>query len=376
MPSLEQQLLEVIQRDGPIPFSRFMETALYDPLHGYYASGRARIGKAGDFITAVSTGPLFGRLLARQFQEMWQLLDCPQHWVLVEQGAFGGELCNDVLSSLKSDAPDCFAATHIHIIEPFSCLQARQALKLKAFRNRVTWHRSSDSLPHFRGVHYSNELLDAFPVDILRREASGWQELRVCQGKEGLTLEPFPIEKQELLEAASTLPDAESGFTVEVNRQCGPWLKQIHEKLTDGWLLTFDYGMSQPELLSPQRRSGTLSAYRGQQREHSIMARPGEQDLTAHVNFTAVVRQARAHGWQVAGYTDQHRFFTGLAALHFQDKVRKLSGEEQKELLAFKTLSHPQLMGFQFKALLLSCFQKPTLSGFQYAGSLVSTLDA
>jgi SAM-dependent MidA family methyltransferase len=375
MPSLQQQLLQDIQRGGPIAFSSFMETALYDPLHGYYASGRARIGKAGDFITAVSTGRLFGRLLARQFHEMWTLLHCPPNWTLVEQGAFNGQLCHDILSFLEDNAPECFAATDVQIIEPFSTLQSLQALRLKKFDAKTTWHRTCETLPNFTGVHYSNELLDAFPVHLLRREDSGWQELRVSHDENGFILNPFPIENALLLEATKTLPDRETGFTTEVNLQCAPWLEQIRHKLTEGWLLTFDYGMQQAELLAPHRKNGTLSAYRAHQRSASPLAHPGEQDLSAHVNFTAVAGHAIRTGWRITGYTDQHRFFTGLAPLHFKDGTRKLTPAEQKEILEFRTLTHPELLGLQFKALCLSTSPLPSLSGFQHAAAGLSLLE-
>jgi SAM-dependent MidA family methyltransferase len=171
------------------------------------------------------------------------------------------------------------------------------------------------------------------------------------------------------------LPETEIGFTTEVNLDCVPWLRQIHQKLREGWLFTFDYGMPQSELLAPHRKNGTLSAYRTHQREANPLANLGAQDLTAHVNFTAVARHAIDIGWQMAGYTDQHRFFTGLAPLHFRDGARKITMEEQKEILGFQTLSHPQLMGSQFKALCLSRSPLPTLSGFQHAGSGVALLE-
>jgi SAM-dependent MidA family methyltransferase len=375
MSPLEQHLIARIQNSGSITFADFMECALYDPLHGYYAAGRARIGASGDFVTAVSTGPLFGRLLARQFHEMWTLLDAPARWVLVEQGAFDGRLCADILEALQIYSPECFKATAVHIVEPFSLFQRRQAKTLHLFASQVTWHRTSETLPAFTGVHYSNELLDAFPVHILRHSGTAWKEQRVCVQDCALAFELHPIRDAVLAGLAGQLGEKEAGFTTEAGMKHRDWLAQIRAKMISGWVLTFDYGMSQSELLAPHRKDGTASAYRSHRREGSLLARAGAQDLTAHVNFTTLTRDALEAGWTLAGYTDQHRFFTGLAPLHFRNATEALTLPQQRELLEFRTLTHPQLMGFQFKAWCVSCGKVPAVSGFQHARDPQISLD-
>ncbi|RFC42200.1 MAG: MidA family [Verrucomicrobia bacterium] len=375
MPSLEHILSSRINAGGAISFSDFMEAALYDPLHGYYASAKARIGSSGDFATAVSSGPLFGRLLARQFHEMWDHLGRPGSWLLVEQGAFDGRLCADILEGLSNFAPECFAATSIALVEPFSLLQRRQADTLRSFQKKITWYRECSTLPVFTGVHYSNELLDAFPFHFLRSNASGWEELRVGASHAGFEFQPHPIREPALREAAASLPAREPGFITEISLQPKLWLRSLRQKLKTGWLLTFDYGMTQPELLSPHRKDGTASAYFAHQRQPSLLTNPGAQDLTAHVNFSATTRDALSEGWHLSGYTDQHRFFSGLAPLHFQDATERPTLQQQKELLAFRTLTHPQLMGSQFKAWCLSRGEMPKLSGFKYGAGTLSSLE-
>ena len=354
MTPLLSQLITRIQREGPLTFAAFMEAALYDPEHGYYGSGRARIGARGDFQTAVSVGPLFGALLARQFVEMWERLGRPSEWTLVEQGAFDGQLAADVLSSLTAVAPECFNSTILRLVEPLAPLRERQRERLSAFGSRVRWHTSLEDLPPFCGVHYSNELLDAFPVHRLRLTDSGWREMRV--GTDGTALQwiETQVEEPAVRAAASLLCRREPGTYAEVCPGHGLLLAAVGAKLTRGWLLALDYGMSDAELALPIRRDGTLSAYKLQQRREDLLSIPGEQDLTAQVNFSAVARHALEAGWQLEGFAEQHRFFTGLAPLHFQDATAPLTGEEQRALLAFRTLTHPQLMGFQFKALCLS----------------------
>ncbi len=177
--SLSDLIRDEIARRGPIPFRDFMELALYHPGHGYYASGRAAIGRAGDFFTNVSVGPLFGRLLARQFAEMWERLARPEPFVIVEQGAHRGDFAHDALTSLREFAPECFAAAEYHIVEPSAALAQTQRQRLAEFAKTAHWHGSVADLPPFIGVHFSNELLDAFPVHLVRWTGSQWLERHV-----------------------------------------------------------------------------------------------------------------------------------------------------------------------------------------------------
>ncbi len=353
MSPLLSLLITRIQREGPLTFAAFMEAALYDAEHGYYGSGRAQIGSRGDFHTAVSVGPLFGALLARQFVEMWERLERPPEWTLVEQGAFDGQLAADVLEALQGFAPECLAATTLRLVEPLARLRERQIEKLSGFGGRIQWHTCMEELPTFCGVHYSNELLDAFPVHRLRLAEEGWREMRVNTDGTALGWVETPIEEHAVKHAAALLCRREVGTFVEVCPGHAPLLRAVGSKLKRGWLLALDYGMSDAELALPIRRDGTLSAYRQQQRRDDLLSSPGEQDLTAQVNFSAFARHALEDGWTLEGFAEQHRFFTGLAPLHFQDATAPLTREEQRALLAFRTLTHPQLMGFQFKALCL-----------------------
>lgn len=351
MTPLLSQLIAQIQKEGPLTFAAFMEAALYDREHGYYGSGRVRIGSRGDFHTAVSVGPLFGALLARQFVEMWERLGRPPDWTIVEQGAFDGQLAADVLTALQSFAPECLEATTLRLVEPLAILQERQKEMLSASGSRVAWHQSLEELPPFCGVHYSNELLDAFPVHRLRRTEGDWHEMRVDTDGESLKWVETHVEEDAVKRAAALLCPRKSGAYAEVCLGHGPLLDTLGSKLTRGWLLALDYGMSDAELAFPIRGDGTLSAYKEHKRQENLLSCPGEQDITAQVNFSAFAKLAMEGGWTLEGFAEQHRFFTGLAPLHFQDATAPLTKEEQRTLLAFRTLTHPQLMGFQFKAI-------------------------
>ena len=353
MTPLQSQLISRIQREGPISFAAFMEAALYDPTHGFYSSDKARIGKSGDFHTAVSVGPLFGALLARQFIEMWEQLGSPSNWTLVEQGAFDGQLAADVLQALEAFSPECFKATSLRLVEPFEKLRERQRQTLKSFRQKIDWSACVEDLPCFHGVHYSNELLDAFPVHRLHLSDEGWKEMKVDTNGFDLQWVETRIEDLEVLKAAQRLRPRGRGSFTEVCLGHAPLLKQLTSKLQRGWLLALDYGMSDDELALPIRKDGTLCAYKAHRRNENLLDSPGDQDLTAQVNFSELASHALKAGWTLEGYAEQHRFFTGLAPLHFRDASAPLSRQEQRVRLAFQTLTHPQLMGFQFKAFCL-----------------------
>src|SRR5256884_3740217 len=154
------------QKRGPQSFAWFMAQALYHPEHGYYSTDRAAIGRRGDYFTNVSVGPLFSELLAAQFVEIWKRLGRIDNFLIVEQGAHHGQFARDVLESTRRRSPEFFSGLRYQIVEPFSVLQDRQSQALKEFGDRVSWRRSLDELEPFVGVHFSNELLDAMPVNL------------------------------------------------------------------------------------------------------------------------------------------------------------------------------------------------------------------
>jgi SAM-dependent MidA family methyltransferase len=157
---------DLIRREGPIPFARFMERALYHPVHGYYSSGRCAIGRRGDYFTSVSVGPLFGKMLAGQFAEIWRGLGRPNDFVIVEQGAHHAEFATDVLEALRDGSPELFATLRYRIVEPFAILRQRQQGVLGQFAGKAEWCASLEEMEAFSGVHFSNELVDAMPENL------------------------------------------------------------------------------------------------------------------------------------------------------------------------------------------------------------------
>jgi SAM-dependent MidA family methyltransferase len=343
-------------------FSRFMELALYDPQDGYYASGRAQVGRDGDFFTNVSVGPLFGEMLAGQFLEMWDSLGRPDEFTLVEQGANNGQLAADVLDALHGTPLENI---RLIIVEPFSRVREHQSTTLR--NKNVSWVESPGDLPEFTGVHFSNELFDALPVDLLQAKSQSWHQLLVHERDGFFFFVPSPI-----ADPSTGLPPRPDGFTTEQRTGQSDLLSSLAAKMRRGFLLAIDYGMSRGELLAPHRKAGTIACYKSHQRSSDPLVHPGEQDITAHVDFTSLVHDACAAGFDLSAFTDQHHFLVGAATR----LLKSLDGlppapDTQKKLRSLRTLLHPETMGTQFKVLLLSKNVSDTsaapISGFQHA---------
>jgi SAM-dependent MidA family methyltransferase len=363
---LARLLAQEITHGGPISFARFMEQALYHPDHGFYASGRARVGREGDFFTNVSVGPLFGRLLASLFLEMWERLGRPTPFTIVEQGANTGDFAADVFASLKGT--ELWASLEYRIVEPFEVLRRGQAGKLSGL-GPVSWAESLEALPAFTGVHFSNELMDALPVHLVRYSGGAWRERLVDwqqSGSDATSLPPCqngqfvfvdgPEETDAVRRLRQILPQAFEGYQTEVNLEALRWIDQVGPKLSRGYLLAIDYGYPREEFYLPERSSGTLTCYRAHQKSSEPLLQPGETDITAHVEFTSIIERAAGAGMDLAGFTDQHRFMVGLAK-------PLLETMSPKDLRAFRTLMHPAFMGSAFKVLGLRKGVEGALSG-------------
>ncbi len=228
-----------------MPFARFMEIALYDPEAGYYGSGRATIGRGGDFYTNVSVGPLFGWLLAAQFEQMWELLGRPAPFHVIEQGAHDGRLAADILSV----AGGAFAgALRYVIVEPSDALRALQEKTLEG--KNVRHARTLSELGEVQGVVFGNELIDAFPFHLVRSTGTGWDELFVVEAGEGFKFVGGPLSAEAAPEA-TYLPQRDAGFLAEVRPAAESWLREVSGVLKQGYVLLPDYGDESGLLFSP-----------------------------------------------------------------------------------------------------------------------------
>jgi len=323
-----------------------MQLALYCPVCGFYEKENDTIGRRGDFYTSVSVGSLFGELLAFQFAAWLAEVGAPK---IVEAGAHDGKLAKDILTWLQLRRPELAAQIEYWIIEPSSRRQQWQRETLKELGSQVRWFESIATLNTTRivGIIFSNELLDAMPVhrygwDAKRREwfewgvvASGaqfvWTRLPHSNHTSRFTLLIPP----ELLDA---LPD---GFTTEVRPAAEEWWLEAANLLERGKLLTFDYGLVDADVFAPHRANGTLRAYHRHRLSAEVLANPGEQDLTAHVNFTAIQKAGEAVGLRTETLITQAQFLTGIAGLAWREGSGFGPWTEARTR-QFKTLTHPE----------------------------------
>ncbi|MEB3122150.1 MAG: SAM-dependent methyltransferase, partial [Snowella sp.] len=277
---LQQIILAKIQAnsDKRITFAEFMALALYHPGYGYYSSGQVAIGAEGDFFTASSLGPDFGELLAEQLAEMWLILNYPKPFQVIEMGAGLGDLAIDILNYWQSNYPDLLQNVEYSIIEESPSLMATQQEKLQSWRKKginLSWKNWSDLDNHsVKGVFFSNELIDAFPVHQVIWQDDRLQEIYVGENQGELIEIIAEISTPELLNYFEKVQtkinesDYPDGYRTEVNLQALDWLHRIAQKLKQGYLLTIDYGYSAQKYYHPQRSQGTLQCYY-QHRYHS-----------------------------------------------------------------------------------------------------------
>lgn len=351
-----EELRRRIAQHGSVGFDEFMAVALYHPHGGYYASEQSRTGKRGDFFTSVSVGPVFGKLLAAQLLEMREQLGHPDDFTLVEQGANDGQLLADILSAWSGPLP------RVVIIEPLANLRAHQQQTLSQWSGHLTHIAHESELPHFTGVFFANELLDAFPVKILQRTDGSWQERRVDHDGTRFVFTDTPFAG-----TAPPVPDDLPDCTTEICPSITPWIQNVASRLIRGWLLLIDYGHPAALRHQPARAQGTLAACRDHRRMDDPLADPGTQDLTAHVDFTAAARAAQHAGLTIVGFTDQHHALTALAARVFADAVGPLDHSAAKEMRALRQLLHPESMGTSFKFLALAKNADTPLTAFRFA---------
>jgi SAM-dependent MidA family methyltransferase len=364
LPKSERQgsaavIREEIARNGAITFARFMELALYAPGCGYYERPR-EMGRRGDFFTSVSVGPVFGGLLAFQFaQWLEKIAPPPGRWQLVEAGAHDGQLALDVLRWLRQHRPRIFAGLEYWVIEPSPVRRAWQEEKLGREFANVKWAGGfgEAGLRRVRGVIFSNELLDAMPAHRLCRDAAGkqWLEWRVDCGGNGFVWQKGPLSK----EAAACLPEIPAeveavlpgDFVIELSPAAMQWWARAAASLECGKLLTLDYGLDGDEWLRPERGSGTLRAYAGHQVCGDILANAGEQDITAHVNFSVLRQAGEGAGLRTEGLARQSEFLTEIFRRSLEDDAgsEKWTAERVRQ---FQTLTHPEHLGDRFRALL------------------------
>ncbi len=335
---------------GAIPFARFMELALYAPGLGYYSAGAVKLGAAGDFVTAPEISPLFGRCLARALAPVLSSLDDP---VVLEPGAGSGALAAVMLDEWAALG---VAPSRYLILETSAGLRRWQRANL-AGRGAVEW---IDTLPEgFEGVVVANEVLDAMPVTRFVCEGGTVHELGVAPDGEGFRWVRLPapaalVQRVAAIESllGAPLPD---GYTSEVNFAAEAWVATVARHLARGCLLLVDYGFPRREFYQPQRSQGTLMCHYRHRAHGDPFCFPGLQDITAHVDFTAVAEAAAGAGLRLDGYTHQAGFLLDAGITALAARVNPADVHAQMETAAqLRRLTLPQEMGELFKVVSLS----------------------
>jgi SAM-dependent MidA family methyltransferase len=359
------QLLAVIkermtQQGGAISFHDFMQLALHAPGLGYYSAGSRKLGKDGDFITAPETSPLFARCLARAIQPLLQSL--PQRHVL-EVGAGSGVMAAGVLNELSANncKPDSYT-----ILELSADLKQRQAETLQQHAPLVNWR---DSLPeNFTGIVLANELLDAMPVHRVVWEQGKLQECYVAWKEDRFVWQVGPLSNPRLQsrfeEIISRLGDLPDGYVTEINLAAEDWINTLGANLQQGMLLLIDYGFAQHEFYHPQRMQGTLMCHYRHRAHDDPLILVGLQDITAHIDFTAMADSALAADMQVAGYTTQAHFLLGSGLTELAEQNEGDAVQQLELVNQVKRLTLPQEMGELFKVMALTKNFRINMPGF------------
>ena len=329
---LQEILLAQIKSSSPqqITFAQYMALVLYHQQYGYYMA-KVSIGSQGDFFTAASLGPDFGQLLAVQLMQMWHNLGCPNPFYVVEMGAGNGELAQDILNYFQGTEHQSFLkALKYIIIERSPNLIKQQQERLKSWRNfDLTWQNWSDlATESIEGCFFSNELVDAFPVHLVQKEGHQLKEVYLGVHDQELTeiIDHISTEKLtqyfERVGVDLSQQQYPEGYRTEVNLQALDWLETMATKLKRGYLLTIDYGYSAEKYYRPSRNQGTLQCYYQHRRHNNPYANLGYQDITAHVNFTALELYGELYNLHKIGFTQQGLF---LMALGLGDRLNELS---------------------------------------------------
>ena len=369
---LRELIVERARANGPLTFAEYMELALYHPELGYYARAGQRSGRAGDFFTSVDVGAVFGELLARQFVEMWSIVDAMGNrpgFDIVEAGAGNGRLSRDILDA-ATRTPRFYDAIRLHLSERSKDARRKQADVLGPHADKIASSRSE--LPDgVRGVIFANELLDAFPVHRIEMTVDGLCEINMDTDGDRLVERLQPVQTPAVLEYLERLGVAlPLGSRAEINLLALAWIRTAAKRLRQGFIVLIDYGDDASQLYGAARRHGTLAAYRRHTQaitESEWRDAPGDWDLTSNVDWTSVTRCAEHHGLRCLGLLDQTYFLLGrggaeIAASQTGDGLNGL-----KRRLAAKTLLMPGGLGSTHKVMIYGKnVGSPALRGSSY----------
>ncbi len=349
---LEKIIIQKIKSQGPIPFDEFMHMALYYPELGYYMRKDIKIGREGDFFTASHLGKVFGIILTKALLKIWQKMGCPDNFSITEIGPGMGYLAQDILEEIE--ARDFFSDIKFKyiLIEINPELRKIQKQRLNKYTDKIIWQDSINKINSLTGVVIVNEILDALPVRVFQIKNNKTFEVYVyVDEKENLTETLLPARDDTIAYLEEFAPQVFEfeGYRSEINLAIRDFIKQLASVLNRGYVIFFDYGYDREEYFSPQRTRGTLLCYY----RHTINENPyvniGQQDITSHVNFSAIEQWAKEVGFNVEKYTSQSKFLISIC-----DENLLMRLDQEGLIDKFKRLVLPQGMGETHRVMILS----------------------
>jgi SAM-dependent MidA family methyltransferase len=335
MPALLlQRIIDRIQQQGAITFADYMRMALYEPNHGYYVSGRVKIGWEGDYYTSTDVADFFANCMGRQLQHMWEELGRPTLFSVLEQGAGRGDLARAVRRWATLEASDFNMALDYQAEDISAGQNALTTLQEKDASSEPENERKPQNV-QAPSVLLSNELVDAFPVHIVQKLGEKLYEVYV-DVQNGTLAETLGTPSSSDVEGyldTNKIPwrTFDDGWRAEINLDGLRWMEQTVQRLLGpdpkrkkhGYILAIDYGDTARKLYTHERRFGTLTCYYRHQLTDRPLVRPGEQDLTAHVNFTALISEARKHGLHLQTFTTQREWLTHMGIYEELERIHQ-----------------------------------------------------
>ena len=362
----ETQLIEIldqrIARQGRITFADFMAACLYEPGLGYYTSPGRKVGAEGDFYTSISVHAAFGRVIAREISQMWRCMGSPSTFSLIECGAGNGQLACDIMDYLAEREAALYAGLCLMLVEKEPTLETAQREMLAAHAEKVAW-LSPDEFASgrftFSGCLYSNELIDALPVHRVIMTMEGLQEFYVISKDGQFCEETGPLSTPAIRDYLARIAvELQPGQQAEINLAAPVWLASASRALQEGFILTIDYGFPAVELFAPHRTQGTLLCYHHHQTEENPYIRLGRQDITAHVDFTTLIKYGEELGLRPEWFGEQYRFLLSAGIIEEIEEFERSGASDEHKLklrLALKKLIMPEGgMGDTFRILVQS----------------------
>lgn len=347
---LKEIIIDEIKRNGPIPFSKFMNFCLYHPKYGYYRQTLPPIGKTGDYYTSPCVHKIFGYIIAKHLLEILDLI-IEKDTYIIEAGAGSGYLLRDIGEFFSSRKQDILNKLDIIIIEPNKFYREIQFKNASQFFKNITFIESPNDLPNFNGIFYSNELFDSMPAEIIQTDETGIIKQVFVDFIDDNFVELLENPEEKIISFLDNwnirIPE---NFRTEISLDMEVFYKELTKKITQGAILTIDYGYPRNELLDSSHNRGTLMCYYKHTVSENPFIRIGNQDITFHIDFSLLKDIGENNGMETVGFIEQSYFLMGTGIIEELEKLNQQDpANYQREIIKIKNLMLPGGMGDTFK---------------------------